>query len=252
MAHATEDGLVFQAQTLTSKIVDPDGTPVEKPVEIRFDPITGRTCRVTFARAAEKETGTAALPKPPPAAKDPDNCPFCRPQLTRRTPTLAADLSKETRLEKGASVLFPNLFPYGRYSAVSLFDNRHFVEIGKASWRSYRDSFINSQQYLKSVLASDPAAVYMAVTQNHLPSAGGSLVHPHLQVHADRQPPNNIRFLEHRAAAYHAQTGRFLFADYLAHEREDGARMIGQTGNWHWLAAFAPEGFFEVWGMLTG
>ncbi|MCP3952244.1 MAG: galactose-1-phosphate uridylyltransferase, partial [Desulfobacterales bacterium] len=46
--------------------------------------------------------------------------------------------------------------------------------------------------------------------------------------------------------------GRFLFADYLAHEREDGARMIGQTGNWHWLAAFAPEGFFEVWGMLTG
>jgi galactose-1-phosphate uridylyltransferase len=90
----------------------------------------------------------------------------------------------------------------------------------------------------------------MAITQNHLPSAGGSLVHPHLQVHADRQPPNNIRFLEQRAAAYYTLTGRSLFSDYLAHERQANVRVIGQTGNWHWLAAFAPEGFFEVWGIL--
>ncbi len=250
MEHVSEGGLVFEVQTLTSKIVNPEGTPVEKPVEIRFDPVTGRTCRVTFARAAEKETGTAALPEPPPAAKDLDTCPFCRPQLARRTPTLAGDLSKSARLEQGKSVLFPNLFPYGRYSAVSLFDNRHFVEIGKASLRSYVDSFINCRRYLEKVLASDPAAVYMAITQNHLPSAGGSLVHPHLQVHADRQPPNNIRFLEHRAAAYHTLTGHGLFSDYLAHERKENARGIGQTGNWHWLAAFAPEGFFEIWGIL--
>jgi galactose-1-phosphate uridylyltransferase len=252
MEHEAVGGLVFQVETLTSRIVDPAGTPVEKPVEIRSDPVTGRTCRVTFARAAEKETGTAALPEPPPAAKDLDACPFCRPQLTRRTPTLAAGLSQAARLEQGNSVLFPNLFPYGRYSAVSLFDNRHFVEIGKAAVQSYVDSFINCQHYLEKVFSSDPEAVYMAITQNHLPSAGGSLVHPHLQVHADRVPPNNLRFLAQRATDYYTHTGRGLFADYLAHEQADKSRLIGQTGNWQWLAAFAPEGFFEIWGILPG
>jgi galactose-1-phosphate uridylyltransferase len=26
--------------------------------------------------------------------------------------------------------------------------------------------------------------------------------------------------------------------------------MIGSSGPWQWLAAFAPEGFFEIWGIL--
>ena len=39
----------------------------------------------------------------------------------------------------------------------------------------------------------------MAITQNHLPSAGGSLLHPHLQVQADRTPANSQRFLQGRA-----------------------------------------------------
>ena len=38
------------------------------------------------------------------------------------------------------------------------------------------------------MLAYDPAAVYMTITQNHLPSAGGSLINPHLHVQADQQP----------------------------------------------------------------
>jgi len=244
--------LLFQAETLTSRIVDPDGILVEKQVEIRTNPITGRSARVTFARAAEKESGTDALPEPPPAAKEPAACPFCQPQLNSRTPTLPEDFSATGRLKEGASILFPNLFPYGRYSAVSLFDNRHFVEIGKAALQSYTDSFRNCRKYLKKVLASDPDAIYMAITQNHLPSADGSLVHPHLQVHADRYPPNHIRFLEGRAQAYHADTGRGLFSDYLTHEQADGTRWIGRTGSWQWLAAFASEGFFEIWGILPG
>lgn len=244
--------LLFKVEALTSRIVDPGGSPVDKPVEIRTDPITGRTARVTFARAAEKETGTDALPAPPPAAKEQATCPFCEPQLKMQTPTLPDGLGHTERLELGTSTLFPNLFPYGRYSAVSLFDNRHFVEIGQASVKSYTNSFRNCRNYLNRVLASDREAVYMAVTQNHLPSAGGSLVHPHLQVHADRYPPNYMRFLEARTGAYQSEIGRSLFSDYLTHEQADGTRWIGRTGDWHWLAAFAPEGFFEIWGLLPG
>jgi galactose-1-phosphate uridylyltransferase len=98
----------------------------------------------------------------------------------------------------------------------------------------------------------DPDAIYMAITQNHLPSAGGSLLHPHLQINVERVPANHHRFLLERCRGYYQENRSPLFSDYLAHEREDGDRYIGTTGDWEWMAAFAPEGFFEIWGILPG
>ena len=152
----------------------------------------------------------------------------------------------------GRSVLFPNLFPYAAYSAVSLFDDRHFVEIGSASLSSYTDCLVNCAAYLRRIQETDAAAVYMGIAQNHLPSAGGSLLHPHLQVHADRVAPNHHRFMAQRSRGYRDAMGRGIFSDILQHERVDGTRMIGHTGAWEWLAAFAPEGFYEIWGILPG
>ena len=90
----------------------------------------------------------------------------------------------------------------------------------------------------------------MAITQNHLPSAGGSLIHPHLQINADRVAANHHRFLQERASTFYQHSGDFLFSTYLGHEKKDGSRYIGKTGSWEWVAAFAPEGFFEIWGIL--
>jgi hypothetical protein len=125
--------LTFERQTVTAKFLEPSGNMVERPIEIRTHPISGRTCRIAFSRLKEREAGTEALPQPPPDAAETANCPFCQPQVTSQTPQLNPDLAGEERLSRQDSLLFPNLFPYGSYSAVSLFDNAHFVEIGKAS-----------------------------------------------------------------------------------------------------------------------
>ncbi len=242
--------LPFERQRFQARILLADGTAIERPVEIRTHPVTGRTCRITYSRGAEREPGAESLPAPPPFAADDSDCPFCRARLATHTPRLVPELVPEGRMVRGSSTLFPNLFPYGRYSAVSLFDDAHFVEIGTARLASYVDSFLNCRDYLARVLAHDPAAVFMAVTQNHLPAAGGSLLHPHLQIQADRRPANHQRFLQQRAAAHRSQTGIRLFSDYLDCEMQDGERLIGATGAWQWLAAFAPEGFFEIWGIL--
>ena len=167
-----------------------------------------------------------------------------------RTPKILSDIYPDGRLSYNESILFPNLFPYGGYSAVSLIDNRHFAEIGTASASSYADCFVNARNYLSHVLRHDSKAIYMAITQNHLPSAGGSLIHPHLQINADGIATNNHRFLRKRAEEYSHQTGSYLLSDYLKHEKQDGSRYIGKTGSWEWMAAFAPEGFFEIWGIL--
>jgi galactose-1-phosphate uridylyltransferase len=244
--------LTFKQEIFYSCIVLPDGEIAKRPVEIRTHPITGRTCRITYSRSEEREPGAEALPAPPPFAGERGNCPFCDTGLESKTPRLVSDLYQQGRMKRVESTLFPNLFPYGQYSAVSLFDNGHFVEIGMASQKSYADSFMNARDYLLLILEKDPGAFHMAITQNHLPSAGGSLLHPHLQVQADHIPSNNQRFLKNRASDYHRQTGRRIFSDYLKHEKESGDRFIGKTGSWEWLAAFAPEGFFEIWGILPG
>ncbi len=244
--------LTFESRTVTARFREPSGGSAERKIEIRTNPITGRTCRIAFSRIKEKESGTEALPPPPPDAEDTENCPFCQPQMTTRTPRLHPDIAPQGRLVIGRSVLFPNLFPYGKYSAVSLFGQEHFVEIGTASKKSYADSFANCREYLARVLAADPQAVYMAITQNHLPSAGGSLVHPHLQINADRIASNHHRRLLARCKQYFDQTRRYLFADYCAHENKTGDRYIGRIGSWEWMTAFAPEGFFEIWGILPG
>ncbi|UCD79982.1 MAG: galactose-1-phosphate uridylyltransferase [Desulfobacterales bacterium] len=252
MPTAERSVLNFERQTISAKFIDPAGQTAEKFIEIRTHPITGRTCRIAFSRINEKEAGTDSLPQPPPDAADTSQCPFCRPRVTSSTPQIHPDLADDGRMVQGESLLFPNLFPYGSYSAVSLFNDEHFVEIGMASVSSYTDSFINSAGYLKKVLDHDPQAVYTAVTQNHLPSAGGSLVHPHLQINADRIAANHHRFLLQKADEFHRQNGKFLFSRYLEHEKTEGSRYIGKTGRWEWMAAFAPEGFFEIWCILPG
>jgi len=244
--------LLFTQERVAAQYISPHGDQAERIIEVRTNPVTFRSCRIALSRIGEKEKGTDSLPAPPPDAGKRSECPFCQPQVTRQTPKFTQNLVPSGRLVRGESLLFPNLFPYGSFSAVSLFDDTHFVEIGTASPRSYRDCFLNCAEYLRRIRAADTQAVYMAITQNHLPSAGGSLLHPHLQINADRIASNHHRFLRQRATEYFKARGTRLFSDYLRAEKEDGQRSIGTTGEWHWVAAFAPEGFYEVWGILPG
>jgi UDPglucose--hexose-1-phosphate uridylyltransferase len=240
----------FKTRKVLARFLSPAGAPVERVIEFRTNPLTGRRCRIAFSRTGEQEAGTDRLPEPPPSAAAIDECPFCPANVDAKTPGLNPGISNQPRLHTGGSTLFPNLYPYGSYSAVSLLENAHFVEIGKARPASYFDCLLNCQQYLAAVRRHDPAAVYISITQNHLPSAGGSLVHPHLQTHADSIASNYHAILEDRSEAYYRQHNRLLFSDYLEDEHFQKSRLIGKTGNWSWVAAFAPEGFYEIWGIL--
>ncbi len=252
MKQEADDGLILRSRTVQARLRTPSGQEVDLPVEIRTSPVTGRTCRIALSRSREREPGTESLPGPPPGAADEATCPFCPPRLEDMTPRLRTDLFDVDRLELGSSTLFPNLYPYGPFSAVSLFDSAHFVEIGTASRDSYAASLKNCIAYLARIKAAQPDVRHMAITQNHLPSAGGSLVHPHLQVNAESIPANHQRTISQRAASFHARTGRLIFSELLDLEKANGSRVIGRTGSWEWLAAFAPEGFFEIWGLLPG
>ena len=244
--------LTFKKDIVQAEFKTQDGKMRQTPIEIRTNPITGRTSRIAFSRSDEKEPGTQTLPQPPPHASAESYCPFCPDHVLKETPVLRQDIFDEERLCIGDSILFPNLFPYGSYSAVSLIGSRHFVEIGTASSDEYTDSLLNCINYLKHINDFDPRVSHLAITQNHLPSAGGSLVHPHLQINAEIHPANHQHFLLNKSLEFQKVSGKLIFSEYLKIEKNTKIRYIGNTGKWEWCAPFAPEGFFEIWAVLPG
>jgi len=241
----------FRKQEFSAKFSDAAGKALTRIQQVRTDPVTMKQCRITPSRALENERGTEKLYQPPEIDLNESKCPFCPVNLESMTPCLNEQISKSKKLKNRKSILFPNLFPYTEWSAVSLFDNTHHVEIGTANPGSYRDSFINCSDYLTRVKRADPKAIFMSITQNHLPGAGGSLVHPHLQVHATKQISTNHALLKKRAREHAAQYRKCILSDLLLTEKEMGERYIGSTGAWEWIAAYAPSGFYEIWGIAT-
>jgi len=239
----------FNKEELFSTFFEASGRPIKRIQQVRTDPVTLKKCRVTPSRSLENERGTEKLYHPPEMDMDVKKCPFCPGNLETMTPCLMPEITGKKRLSYNDSILFPNLFPYTEWSAVSLFGNAHYVEIGTAGPDTYRDSFINCAQYLARVKKIDPEAVYMSITQNHLPGAGGSLIHPHLQVHATKLISNNHGILEQRAQEYQTRYGSCMMSDLLLAEKKIKERYIGSTGSWEWIAAFAPSGFYEIWGI---
>ncbi len=242
----------FKSKSVAARFKTASDTAVKRQIEIREDPIIRKKARITFSRSKETELGLEIFYHPPERDMKKEGCPFCPDNLMRLTPTLPDAIEPKDRMIHNESILFPNLFPYTEYSAVSLFGLEHYVELGEASIASYRDSFINCSHYLKRVIGYDPDAVYMAVTQNHLPAAGGSLVHPHLQVHAAKEISNRHAVFYKSAKKHQEKFGSNLFSDFLKIEKDNKIRYIGTTGSWEWIAAFAPRGFYEIIGISPG
>ena len=93
--------LHFRQERFYSQIVLPSGLPVDRPIEIRTHPITGRTCRITYSRGEEREPGTETLPAPPPFASDREKCPFCLARVATSTPQFPPELCPQGRMVQG-------------------------------------------------------------------------------------------------------------------------------------------------------
>jgi hypothetical protein len=77
--------LSFVKESITAKLISPSGDEVEKIIEIRTHPITGRTCRVALSRTGQSEPGTDVFPEPPPYARNTAHCPFCLSRVESQT-----------------------------------------------------------------------------------------------------------------------------------------------------------------------
>ena len=212
------------------------------PVEYREDPLTGQYSRVVeeWFPNIEDEPDVADY------VGDGAGCFFCPDNVADATPTYPEFVGFD-RGSVDEATSFPNLFPYAKHSNVVVLTEDHFRPIGALTADLFTDGFACALAYLRAVSDHDDAS-FASVNMNLLPSAGSSVVHPHLQALTDDIGTNESRRVRQREREYHAEHGRSYWDD-LANEERGGPRHVGSTGDVTWLVPFAPRHQYHVTGI---
>ncbi len=119
----------------------------EMVYEVRRDGLTGHVSRiVSFRRKIPEIKLDETLIEG--SKKD---CPFCPEKIPFATPRFVPEIAPEGRLERGQATLFPNSFPYARYSCVVVLSRDHFVDLDQFSVEMLVDAFSLGQEGIRRV-----------------------------------------------------------------------------------------------------
>ena len=229
----------FRRDVRVARLHDPrrDFALSEVESEVRYDPLTGessRICHFSLPRVAPADI--AAVVEERRAG-----CPFCPGRVDRVTPRFPEELVPGGRFRRGDAAVFPNLFPYDDLSAVVVPGAEHFVPAGDMPAGLVAGGVSAACDFLRFVLPRLGGDLYGIVTWNHLPPAGGTQIHPHLQVVATTDPGNALRRELAAEEDFFRAHGRPFAADLLPAE-EGAGRLAGASGPWRWYVPFAPTG----------
>ena len=239
----TQAAIVFRAEKKSARLHDPrrNFELVEVGSEIRFHPLTGASGRICHFSLGK-------LPAPDLSdmlAESAAACPFCPGKVESVTPRFAEDFVPGGRMKRGGAVLFPNLFPYDDISAIATICREHFHPMNAVPERAVCDGVGIARDFF--LLARDRVAGgggYGLATWNYMPPAGGTQIHPHMQVVLTAHPGNAVTRELAAEAAFRRRHGG-CYAEMLLHEeRSRGERLVAETASVAWLVPFVPMGLF--------
>ncbi len=231
-----------QSASYDNPFEDFEETTVE--TEVRRDPLTGQQSRIVsraFVPPSDEPDIEAAV-------SDPEACFFCPDLIDDFTPTYP-DWVGQDRGSHGEATSFPNLYPYASHSNVVALTQNHFVPLDELGAERIEHGVTAAVEFVETVFDHDTSARFGSVNMNFLPSAGASMVHPHLQTLVDDRGTDAQARRIRAAREYYDATDTTYWADLVAAER-GGERWIGATGPVDWLAAFAPTHHRHVLGVL--
>ena len=199
-------------------------------VQYREERFTGYRCRISPDRSKRHVLQPLAF------LPDTADCPFCRDRVFSVTPLFPDG----RRIIHGESITFPNMFPFGQGHVVTVITTEHQA-----------DTF--SRQQIVDALSGQVEALRRydgspSINMNFLPSAGASMVHPHMQGLCDRRPSLVMDRYLRAGQKYHDLYGRNYWDSLREVERESGRYLFGEEILWS--AHAVPCGEREVRGIL--
>lgn len=247
-------GMAVRLRTVreTATYLDPSRgfEPTTVEMEKRYDPLTGEvSLLVPFKRFHLAPVDWSDMVAAFPARK----CPFCPENREEATPRFTPDFYPAGRMVYRDAVVIPNLSPYGKHSAVVIMSSRHYLAWEDLSREIIGDAFRAALLFLENCArAVSPGELYCSINWNYMPYSGGTLIHPHLQVLAGREPSNyHGRCLAGEKEYFRTYSSAF-WNDLVETEKDSGARYIGQTGSLEWLSAFAPKALADLAVVFSG
>lgn len=233
----------FRKDIEVAKFYDPSDKEVkESEIEIRTDPLTGKTSRIL-----DKPLGQTGEEDMSDVEKN-GFCPFCPENLEKVGARDTKILSGEM-LKKGDAALLGNVTPYSEYSIIIRLSEEHYLSLEEFEERHFADGFKLIMKYLENTEDMNENK-FSTVIMNYLKPAGSSIVHPHMQLLVSGKKMDYQRRLISRAREYFEKEENSYWHDLLEEER-NWKRFIGKIGKTEWISAFAPRGFNHVKGINT-
>jgi galactose-1-phosphate uridylyltransferase len=162
------------------------------------------------------------------------------------TPRFPSQFIPEGRIRRNSAILFPNLYPFGEHHAIAVFSDEHNPSLNDFSIETIRDCLSVCVDYVGRIRAKNPDIVYGSINWNYMPPAGASIIHPHLQVLADRAPTHLQEMLIERSEAHFRRHRSSYWHDLIETEEELAVRLVYRGDCVTWLAPYAPQANNEV------
>ena len=201
-------------------------------IEYREETLTGIRCRISPSR----EDRALNDLRTPGAAEIKEPCPFCPENVERTTPCF----ENGERIHVGESTTFPNIYPFGENHIVTVITKEHCP------------CEITEKQILDSLkgqfLGLKERKGFASINWNYLPSAGASMIHPHLQGLSDTVPTYLISLYIKRSGEYFERTGTNYWLSLSDSEKESERYLFGDEIIW--CANPVPIGEKEIRGYL--
>lgn len=225
----------FERREKHARYLDPAADFRETSIacEVRRDPLTGRSGRVAHVLGFHLQPPDLA----PLIELSRAGCPFCPERIFEVTPRFPEDVVSAGRIVRGETVLVPNLTPYDEHSAVAVMSRQHYVPIPELTAKLIYDAHEACRAYFRDVQRL-PRTTFALAFWNYLPAAGGTQIHPHLQLFATDTPGNTLEEELEASARYARAEGRPYWADLLDTEEALGERFVARGRHTAWLTSF--------------
>ena len=208
-----------------TEICTPKGT-----LQYREEHFSGRRCRISPDRS--KRHTLPSLPQP----GEHGECPFCPERVFSATPVFPDG----QRILKGESVTFPNMYPFGQGHVVTVVTRDHSA--GTFSRQQLADALGGQVEALRRYEG------YPSINMNYLPSAGASIVHPHMQGLCDIRPSRAMGMYLSAGRKFRRDHGRNYWEALREEEASSPRYLFGREILWS--AHPVPIGEREIRGIL--
>ncbi|MDD1703555.1 MAG: galactose-1-phosphate uridylyltransferase [Methanoregula sp.] len=199
-------------------------------LQYREEHLTGLRCRISPERVKRHIDQPFVLPEKPA------DCPFCEQNILSITPTFPDG----NRILRGESITFPNMFPFAAWHTVTVITRAHAVPE------------FTRQQISDALHAQSEALLryegYPSINWNYLPSAGASIIHPHMQGICDTRPTWLTERYLSAGKEYQKKTGASYWEAVKEQERSSDRYLFGDEILWS--AHAVPVGEREIRGII--